>query len=139
MRLYNIYGKLVNKSVNKYRIKWDGKSLSKAQFETKQFLKKYWSNHVVYEEFPVYGSLLKVDIINFTKMLAIEVNGEQHESYSKFFHGKNRMKFLTQIKNDQKKYEWLEKNNFKLLIIYDKEVKKISKEFFLQKFNVDIA
>ena len=67
MRLYNIHGKLVSKNVSKYLIKWDGKSRSNIQFKTKQFLKKHWSNQIVYEEFPVYGTRMKVAILNATK------------------------------------------------------------------------
>ena len=66
MRLYNVNGKLVNRSVNRYLINWDGKSRSKAQFNVKQFLKKYWLGHVVFEEFPVYGTKMHVDILDAT-------------------------------------------------------------------------
>ena len=67
MRLYNIKGRLVSKNVRKYLIDWDKKSRSKVQFKVKKILEPYWKNYVVYEEFPVYGTLLKVDILNATK------------------------------------------------------------------------
>jgi hypothetical protein len=85
MRLLNIYGRLERKNVNKYLIKWDKPSRSKIQFEVKRFLKRYWQSCVVYEEFPVYGSRMKVDILNATKKIAIEVNGAQHSNFNKFF------------------------------------------------------
>ena len=84
MRLYNIRGKLQSKSVTKYLVDWDKKSRSKLQFNTKQFFKQYWENHIVYEEFPVYGSRMKVDFINATKKIAVEVNGQQHDEFNKF-------------------------------------------------------
>ena len=37
MRLYNVNGKLVYKSVGKKRIKWKGKSRSKLQLKVKNF------------------------------------------------------------------------------------------------------
>ena len=67
MRLYNIYGKLQKKNVRSYLIDWDGKSRSKIQFSVKQFLKTFWKTQMVYEEFPVYGTKMKVDILNATK------------------------------------------------------------------------
>tara|TARA_Y100001973_G_C5144832_1_gene304865 strand:- start:525 stop:941 length:417 start_codon:yes stop_codon:yes gene_type:complete len=136
MRLYNIYGKLSNKSVGRYRIDWDGKSRSKAQFKVKQFLKKYWSTHVVFEEFPVYGSKMHVDILNATLKVAIEVNGAQHDKFVPFFHKNSRSNYLRSIKRDHKKYNWLEKNEFKVVEILDTEADKLSKSFFEDKFDV---
>ena len=69
MRLYNIKGRLVNKNVSKYRVNWDTECRSKFQFEVKQFFKTYWYGQVCYEEFPVYGTRMKVDLINMTKRI----------------------------------------------------------------------
>ena len=115
MRLYNIHGKLQNRNVAKFLIKWGGKSRSLIQKEVKKFLKTYWENQVVYEEFPVYGTRMKVDILNATKKIAIEVNGPQHNSFNKFFHNNSRMSYLNSIKRDYQKREWLEKNKFKII------------------------
>ena len=71
MRLYDINGKLKFLNVSKYRIQWEKSSRSNVQFLVKQFLKQYWTNNIVYEEFPVYGSRMKVDILNATKKIAI--------------------------------------------------------------------
>ena len=136
MRLLNIHGKLVNKSVSKYLIDWGGRSRSNIQFQTKQFLRLYWGSHIVYEEFPVYGSLMKVDILNATKKIAVEVNGAQHGEFNKFFHANSRAKYLNSIKRDYKKAEWLEKNGYVLIEIEQDEVKDLSKDFFLKKFNI---
>lgn len=136
MRLFDINGKLVNKNVTKYLIDWSAKSRSKIQFNTKQFLKPYWSSCVMYEEFPVYGSLMKVDILNATKKIAVEVNGSQHREFNRFFHANCRAKYLNSIKRDYKKAEWLEKNGYALIEIEQDEVKDLSKDFFLKKFNI---
>ncbi len=138
MKLFNIYGKTVSKNVSQYVIDWDGQSLSKIQFKTKQFLKQYWKNHVVYEEFPVYGSRLKVDILNATKKIAVEVHGPQHSSYSKFFHGESRLNYLKSIKRDVQKEKWLELNGIFLVEVYDFEVNQLSEQFFKQKFNITL-
>ena len=128
MRLYNIYGKLQSRIVKKYLINWNKKSRSQIQFKVKQFLKPYWENQIVYEEFPVYGSKMKVDILNATKKIAIEVQGKQHTEFNKFFH-KTRGNYLESIKRDHQKREWLKLNNFKLVEIEEEEIKKLSKTF----------
>ena len=115
--------------VRKYLIKWNKKSRSQIQFKVKQFLKPYWENQIVYEEFPVYGSKMKVDILNATKKIAIEVQGKQHTEFNKFFH-KTRGNYLESIKRDYQKREWLKQNKFKLVEIEEEEIKKLSKSFF---------
>ena len=138
MRLFNINGRLQKKSVSKYLINWNKKSRSKVQFKTKKFLEPFWKGHIVYEEFPVYGSRMTVDILNATKKLAVEVQGKQHGEFNKFFHSNSRLKYLEGIKRDIKKAEWLENNGFILLEIEENEVDSLSLEFFLQKFGLSI-
>jgi len=103
MRLYDVNGRLVNRNVSKYSIKWDGKCRSNIQFTVKKFLRPYWEPHIMFEEFPVFGTKLKVDILNLTMKIAIEVNGNQHESYNSFFHKGNPANFL-------KGFKWIQSN-----------------------------
>ena len=103
MKLLDIHGRPRSKMVSRYLIDWDKKSKSKIQFKVKQFLKTYWENHIVYEEFPVYGTRMKVDFINVTKKMAVEVHGPQHESFNKFFHKNSRAASLDSIKRAAKK------------------------------------
>lgn len=136
MRLYNIYGNLIKRNVSKYRIDWDKPSRSKIQFKVKQFLKPYWFGHVVYEEFPVYGyNRMKVDILNATLKVAIEVHGSQHTKFNKHFHNNSVNTFCESLKRDVIKYNWLIKNSFKVLEIEEKEVKQLSEEFFKKEFD----
>ena len=136
MKLYNIYGRVVNRNVFKYLIKWDSKSRSKIQEKTKLFLKDYWKNHVVYEEFPVYGSRMKVDLLNATKKIAVEVHGPQHTEFNKFFHNNSRLNFLKSIKRDVKKEEWLTLNKYTFVEIYYDEVSDLSEKFFKDTYNI---
>ena len=138
MRLFDINGRLVNRNVSNYIINWDKKSRSNVQFLTKQFLRPFWQSQIVYEEFPCFGTLLKVDILNATLKIAVEVHGKQHESFNSFFHNGNPANYLKGIKNDFKKIKWLEKNNFKLIEIMEDEVPKLDKEFFLNKFDLKL-
>jgi hypothetical protein len=137
MKLLNIKKKLVNKNVSKYLIKWDAESRSQLQFTVKQFLKPYWSPYIVYEEFPVYGTKLKVDIFNASLRIAIEVHGPQHNQFH-FFHNGQPLNFLDSIKRDYQKYEWLELNNIKLIEINHNEVPTLSKEFVKEKFGLTL-
>ena len=139
MRLFNINGKLVNKNVSKHRIDWNGKSASKLQFNVKQFFKDYWKHHIVYEEFPVYGTRLRVDLINFTKKIAVEVHGQQHFNFNKFFHNNSRAKYLQSIKRDWEKAEWLELNKIKLVEIEEKDICELSPQFLEDNFDVFIV
>ena len=136
MKLYNIYGRVVNRNVFKYLIKWDSKSRSKIQEKTKLFLKDYWKNHVVYEEFPVYGSRMKVDLLNATKKIAVEVHRPQHTEFNKFFHNNSRLNFLKSIKRDVKKEEWLKLNKYTFVEIYYDEVSDLSEKFFKDTYNI---
>ena len=136
MRLYTIHGKVVNRNVNRFLIKWGKKSRSNPQFKVKQFLKKYWITHVVFEEFPVYGTKMHVDILNATTKIAIEVNGAQHDNFVPFFHQNSRLNYLKGIKRDYLKHSWLEDNDFKVVQILDSEVKNLSKKYFEDNFNV---
>jgi hypothetical protein len=126
---------MINKNVSSKIIDWSGKSRSKLQFKAKQFFKKHWYEHICYEEFPVYGTRMSVDLLNATKRIAIEVNGAQHDTYNKFFH-KNKVNFFNSIKRDFKKRKWLESNDFLLIEINEDEVNKLSKSFIKNKFDV---
>jgi|TARA_R100001443_G_scaffold6276_2_gene15059 hypothetical protein len=138
MRLYNIYGKLVNKNVVKYKVDWDKPCRSKIQFNVKSFFKDYWSGHICYEEFPVFGSRLKVDLINFTRKIAVEVQGEQHNEFNKFFHNNSRDKYLESIQRDMKKIQWLEMNEFKVLEVTKEDLPELSRKYIFDTFGVDI-
>jgi hypothetical protein len=120
------------KNIKSCIIDWDGKSRSKFQFEVKKYLKKYWSGDVVFEELKVVGTRLTLDFFNANKKIAIEVQGKQHFSYVKFFHG-NRANYLAQIKRDVKKIDFCNINNIKLMEIYPEDV--LSKELF-EKYGV---
>ena len=122
--------KRVKKPKN-YLINWNSSSRSKIQYETKQYLRKFWSQDIVFEEFPIAGTKMSLDFYNSNKNVAVEVQGNQHLKYTPFFHGKSKSNFLHQIKRDDEKKEFCELNNIKLVEIYpnDKLSKKLFKNF----------
>lgn len=138
MRFFTLSGSLKYKNVKSFLINWDKKERSIPQFKVKKFLQNYWFTHIVYSEFPVYGTLLKIDIFNATKKIAVEVQGRQHDQYNKFFHNNSRLNYLSSIKRDSLKRKWCEINNIKLIEIYEDEVDDLSREFFKEKFDIEL-
>ena len=114
--------------IQKYNIDWESGSKSKFQKRVKDFLKDYWSRHVVFEEFPVAGTRMTFDFYNANEKIAIEVQGGQHTKYVPFFHGNYENNYLMQLKRDHQKHDFCELNEIKLLEIYEKD--KLSKDFF---------
>ena len=129
MKFINKNGKpLIIKNYKKKLIKWDDKSRSNFQFETKQFLKQFWKKHIVFEEFVIPKTRLSLDFFNFSENIAIEVQGPQHLKYNKFFHGNTNYKYLSQLKRDQEKLDFCEEYDIKLIEIYSKN--ELNLEFF---------
>lgn len=136
MRFKTLFGatRTVKKAKN-YLINWDGPSRSKIQYRTKQFLKEYWRNHIVFEEFPVAGTKLSLDFYNANKKVAVEVQGKQHTKYVPFFHGKNKINYINQLKRDQDKLKFCELNDIQLIEIYEED--KLNKKLF-ENFGVHL-
>lgn len=126
MTLKDVRGHLFYKKTTKYKINWNAESKSKYQKIVKDFLFPIWKNHIVFEEFPVYGTRLTVDIFNATKNIVVEVQGEGHSKFIPFFH-KNRFEYLSQLKRDDKKLSFCKINNLKLLEIFPNDIKELSK------------
>ncbi len=109
------------KNAKKYLIKWRGKTRSKFQSSVKEFLYPYWKDDIVFEEFKIVGTRMTFDLYNANKKIAIEVQGAQHTKYVKFFHG-SRLKYLQQLKRDDKKFRFCEINDIKLVEIYPNDL-----------------
>lgn len=112
----------------KYLIDWNSESRSKFQKQVKDFVKEYWMNDVVFEEFPLAGSRLSFDFYNSNKKVAIEVQGGQHLKYTPHFHGKSKSNWLGQIRRDNDKEKFCKINGIKLVEIYPKD--KLSVDLF---------
>jgi len=136
VRFKDLFGRLRFLNVEKYRIKWDESSLSKFQFNVKQYLKKYWEHEIMYEEMPMVGTRLRLDFYNATKRVAIEVNGAQHKTFNTFFHADSKLNYLKQIRRDYKKDLWCKNNNIILIEIYPEDL-PLNKAFF-RKFDISL-
>ena len=78
---------------------------------------------------------MKVDILNATKKIAIEVQGSQHTKYNKFFHAGNRSNYLQQLKRDEMKFKFCELNEISLIEIYDSDTIDLS---LFKKFDITL-
>ena len=106
----------------KYLIDWDADCKRGIQETVKNVLHGNWFADVVFEEFPVAGTRLTFDFFNATRNIAVEVDGNQHYKYNKFFHSNSRQNFLSQLKRDEKKEYFCEINNIELIRILESEI-----------------
>ena len=106
----------------KYLIDWDADCKSGIQKTVKNVLYNNWFADVVFEEFPVAGTRLTLDFFNATRNIAVEVDGNQHYKYNKFFHSNSRQNFLSQLQRDEKKEYFCEINNIELIRILESEI-----------------
>jgi pyruvate-formate lyase-activating enzyme len=126
----------VNVNVMKNLIDWD-RVVSKPQKKVKDFLKRYWVGHVVLEELVVPGTRWRMDLINLTRKIALEVSPDQHQHFTPFFH-QNRFKFGASIQRDIKKEEWAIKNGFTFVEIYGEDIPNLSKEWFEKEYGITL-
>lgn len=127
----------INVNINKYKIKWLDPSASQIQTAFKTFVYPYWKNCTVLEEFRIPGSLLECDFLNLDKNIAVEINGQQHNKFIKYFH-KNKSNFIRHVKRDVQKYDWLIKNKFQVLELETEDINNLSLEYIKQKFNIEL-
>lgn len=70
---------------------------------------------------PGCGTPLYLDFLLPQRRLAIEVHGEQHRKYSKYFHG-SPSGFTKQRERDRRKAEWCELNGLVLVALHDNDI-----------------
>lgn len=136
MRFKTLNGKLKDKNLKKYLIDWNVDEKSKFQTSVKSFFCSYWKNDVCCSEFPVLGTKMTIDLVNFTRRIAVEVDGKQHDEFNKFFH-KDRLNYLYQIKRDTDKEEWCKINNIMLIRIKPEDL-PLTLRFFLDKYDLTL-
>ena len=122
-------------NIKKKLIDWDKSSRSKFQYRVKKFLEPYWENHVVFEEFPIVGTRMSLDLYNANKKIAVEVQGGQHTKYVPHFHGGYKNNFIAQLNRDQDKLKFCQLNDITLIEVYEKD--SLNKKLF-RKYGVDL-
>lgn len=89
----------------------------------KKLLKEVFPTCQILEEIPIpvkNNLQLYLDFYIPLYSLAIEVNGQQHYSYNKYYHN-NVIGFIKQQKNDKLKQEWCKLNYIQLILLNDKD------------------
>ena len=122
-------------NIKKKLIDWEKSSRSKFQYRVKKFLEPYWENHVVFEEFPIVGTRMSLDLYNANKKIAVEVQGGQHTKYVPHFHGGYKNNFIAQLNRDQDKLKFCQLNDITLIEVYEKD--SLNKKLF-RKYGVDL-
>jgi len=127
----------VEVNLNKYLVNWKRKVGSNFQLATKLWLSKYWGPDLVCEELRIPASDgMRCDLVNISKMIAVEAHGKQHNEYVEHFQKGCRLNWLNQITRDQYKIEWYRRNGFRLIEIEPQD--KLSLGFIREKFGIEI-
>ena len=126
----------VNINIAKYLVDWDA-IVSRPQKFVKDFLYPYWSACIVLEEFRVPGSLLRVDLLNVSRKIAVEVSPSSTHSFNRFFH-KNRPAFGRAVGRELDKSRWLEREGYQLIEIFEDDFCRLSKEWIFEKYGVTL-
>ena len=103
---------------------------SKGHELARQILKEIFPSYIIYEEITLPGSKEKTqtkplyaDFLIPNIRIIVEVHGQQHYTYSSFFH-KDKLDFYRSKKRDQIKKKWCELNNFSYIELkYDRQSK----------------
>lgn len=129
-------GQFANVQITDYLIDWSRK-VSGPQMKVKRFLHPYWKTHVVTEELVIPGSRLRVDLISWTRRLAIEVSPSSSHSFNRFFH-KTRIGFGSAVGRDLDKAKWLEENGLKLVEMFDADLDALSPAWFQTQYGITL-
>ena len=139
MKWKALSGREFTQSISKYTIDWDAPCRSKIQTRVKQWFEPYWVTHDCYEEVAMKGIIpkgrLRIDLLNLTIRVAVEVQGEQHYERNEFFHKNDEHGFLRQMWNDKNKAEWCDINEIKLIEI-SKDHLPLTREWFLEECGI---
>lgn len=116
-------------------VDWD-KKVSKPQKKIKDLLKPLWFYDRVLEEAYIPGSKKRLDLVNLSKMIVIEVSPDSvHQDFNPFFHG-TRCGLARKMKADHDKEEWCINNGFDYISLDDEEIKLFTPEYILSKYNI---
>ena len=93
-----------------------GKGRGKFQSEVGEILAERFPTELILEEFPCKGDGLVLDFFLPRRMLAVEVQGSQHNAFNPFFHA-DKSAFLASKVRDKRKAKWCLINDIALIKI----------------------
>jgi|TARA_E500000178_G_C16434967_1_gene493270 hypothetical protein len=124
MKVTGINGKEYTWNLNGYSVAAnDQRKRSKFHLRARELLKEMYHSYRILEEVKLPGSTLShrkgvlyLDFLIPQIKLAIEVHGQQHYEFNKFFH-KNKADFALAQSKDDDKIKWCELNKVDLVIL----------------------
>ena len=124
MKVTGLNGREYNIDLKKYIVRKDDKTVkSKYHMAARELLAEMFKGYTVLEEVKLPGSrcpskksALFLDFFVPSLSLGIEVHGQQHYEFCKFFH-KTKAGFLTAQKRDFIKEDWCELNGIELIVL----------------------
>lgn len=128
--------KIVTVNVSRYLCDWDRK-VSRPQKLVKDFLQPFWKHSLILEEFRIPGSLLRIDLMNVNRRIAVEVSPAGSHSYNSFFH-KNRPSFGAAVARDLAKESWCRANGFAYVEIGEDDFAKLSWDWMKETHNIEL-
>jgi len=110
---------------SKWKRKEVGEGRGLFQSDVGGILAREYNGDYILEEFTLPGEGLYLDFFLPIARVAVEVQGQQHYKYSKFFHG-DKSKLIEQQQRDRRKASWCELNSIRLVLIpYNASEEKI--------------
>ena len=121
MKLIDFNGRVVSANINPRNFPMRGeKSKSKIQRKVGQAIQERFKLYSVLEEWIIPASRMSLDYFLPNIMTGVEIQGNQHRKFCKFFHG-TIQGFKAQLERDSAKKEWCELNGIELIEIYEED------------------
>lgn len=128
--------RIYNLKVVDYLIDWKPpQEVSIPQARVKDFLYPYWKSCVCGEEVRIPGSRLRLDLVNFTRRIVIEVSPSGSHSFNRFFH-KNKARFGAAVRRDLDKEAWCTTNRFQYIELTDDDIQQLTTAWFKETHNL---
>jgi len=90
----------------------DMRQKSSYHLKCRDLLDEMFPTYTVMEEVPLAGTRLRADFYIPQLKLVVEVHGEEHYKFNKFFHGSSAG-WRKSLINDRRKIEWCHMNNIR--------------------------
>ena len=133
MKIKDNQGNIHNFPPSGYDVDFDdNRPRSELHIRCRNLLRSLYPTQRILEEVPLPNERLFLDFFLPAQKKGIEVNGQQHYSFSQFFHS-NKFEFAKAKQRDKRKRGWCEMNGITLIELkYDEDeetwIKKIKEE-----------
>lgn len=122
MKAYTLAGKeiWIEHRPSQYPMRNEAGCRSKLQYTTGQYLRSKYPYDPILEDVSIPECGFYFDFWLPKRQLAVEIQGEQHGKFVKFFH-KTQAGFREHQSRDQRKKQFCEMNNIRMLEIFTEE------------------